>query len=127
MDSDLQAKMDEFNEMTLRGTAITFSMEGISRDLKVLLARKFDFLAQVTESASSLAAVSRGSTKRSRSVDDLIEFLVAEIKDSSAVMNYIISRTLVREKALSVGDSEVEPDAEAEDDKKPPTKRSRKK
>jgi len=93
----LQKKMDQYNELMLRSTALTFSLEGISRDLKFLLARKAEFVAQIIESTAVMVAA-KGHPK---SVDVLLDHVLEEVRGTNLTLNYVIMRTLERESAIT--------------------------
>jgi len=121
VEGELQERMDEFNELLLRNTALTFSTEGVTRDLKALLARKADFVAQSADAAARIAAAPCKSAVRSKSVDELVRHVVEEIKGTNSTLNYVIMKVVEREQALST---------EAEDSKpkrKPPKRTRRRK
>jgi hypothetical protein len=104
MADDLQAKMDQYNEMLLKSTAITFSSEGISKDIKGLLFKKAEFVSNMLSGIAGIIEASSGSRmvskKRARMMDDMVEHALLEIKTVSSTMNYVIARSFEREAAL---------------------------
>ena len=105
MDKGLQKKMDQYNELMLRSTALTFSLEGLSRDLKVLLARKTEFLVSIAESTAKMI----GSRKRPKSVDALVDHLLEEVKGTNHTLNYVIMKILEKETSLAEIPQEASP------------------
>jgi hypothetical protein len=100
MDEELQKKMDTYNEMLLKNTALTFSSEGVTNDIKVFLSRKAVF---VTEMLNGLAAIieaaARGkvSAARQKVFDQMLELALNECRMVSSTMNYVIAKTFERE------------------------------
>lgn len=105
----MQEKMDEFNEMLLRNTALTFSTEGITRDLKSLLARKSQFVAQSADAAARLSAAPCKSSARSKSIDELVSHIVEEIRGTNATINFVIMKVIERDRAMSFEAEESQP------------------
>lgn len=104
--SDLQEKLDEYNELTLRNAALTFSTEGVSRDLKVFLARKAEFVSQTADAAARLAMAPSKSPARNKAVDELVAHVLEEIRGTDSTINYVLMRILDREEALAAEASE---------------------
>jgi len=103
MAEDLQAKMDQYNEMLLKSTAVTFSSEGISKDIKGLLFRKAEFVSNMLSGVAQIIEASRShkvSKKRARIMDDMVEHALMEIKTVDSTMSYVIARSFEREASL---------------------------
>lgn len=109
MEDDVQRKLDEYNELLLRNTALTFSTEGVTRDLKAMLARKADFVAQAADAAARLAAAPCKSSDRSKAIDELVRHVVEEVKGTNSTINFVIMKVIEREQALSMDEKEDRP------------------
>ena len=110
-DSDnVKRKFDRFNEERLKATAVTFSLEGVSRDLKSFIQKKVHFNTKVTEQIMSLLYSVMTSDKKT--IKDILEnkdnplckildHLVLEIKSVNDVLNYVIDGLIAREDILN--------------------------
>lgn len=104
MDEELQKKMDGYNEMLLKNTAITFSSEGLTRDLKVLITRKADFVADMLNGMAALIGslpASKSSRKRAQMIDAMLNHALNEVHTVNSTMNYVIARIFEKEVALA--------------------------
>jgi len=106
---NIKRKFEKFNEERFKNTAVTFSLEGISNDLKVFINKKVNFNTKITEQIMNLLYSVVGSDKDvvkeiSKNKDNplfkLLEHLVGEIKTVNEVLNYIIDGLLEREDSL---------------------------
>lgn len=111
---NIKRKFEKFNEERLKTTAVTFSLEGISRDLKTFVHKKVQFNTKVTEQVMglfySVMSADKKNTKellenKGSPLFTLLEHLVGEIKAVNEVLNYIIDGLIAREEVLK-NDSE---------------------
>jgi len=120
MDEELQTKMDTYNEMLLKNTALTFSSEGVSNDVKIFLSRKATFVADMLNGLASLieaASSGKVSSTRAKLFDDMIEHALIEVRTVNSTMNYVIAKTFEKESSF------VPPEQRAEENA--PTKKVR--
>lgn len=103
MDEDTQKKMDTYNEMLLKSTALTFSSEGISNDVKSFLSRKAVFVSEMlTGIASVIEASSQGKVSpiRQKLFDRMLEHALDEVITVNSTMNYVLARVFERESSF---------------------------
>ena len=107
---DLGKKIEEFNEFMLKQTAITFSMEGISKDLKTFLQKKISHnRTNLTQLASIISAIATSGTKslkeellkKNSPTYQLFDHVLKEIKITDVALDIIIQNMLNKEAALS--------------------------
>jgi len=111
---NIKRKFEKFNEERLKTAAVTFSLEGISRDLKVFIHKKVHFNTKVTEQVMGLLYSIMNADKRNikellenkeNPLFKLLEHLVGEVKSVNDILNYIIDGLIAREEVLK-NDSE---------------------
>jgi hypothetical protein len=106
---DLNKKAKEFNEFLLKQTAITFSLEGVSKDLKGLIQKKITHnrinLTQLSHMLQSLMCsdskpIKEGTLKKGSPVLDLMNHIIKEIKVTDTMLNITISSLMNKEACL---------------------------
>ena len=108
MAEDLQEKMDRYNEMLLKSTALTFSSEGISRDIKGLISKKAEFVAEMLTGLASLIQSSSGprtSAARVKVFDEMLVHALNEVRTVNSTMNYLIAKQFEKEASIVAPDS----------------------
>lgn len=104
MDEELQKKMDMYNEMLLKSTALTFTSEGISKDIKSLLSKKAEFVSSMMTGLAALieaASSSRKSTgKRQQMFDAMLEHALDESRTLNSTINYMLVRMFEKEACM---------------------------
>jgi len=107
---NIDKKAEEFNEYMLKQAAITFSMEGISRDLKAFLQKKITHnrtnMTQLSALISSIMqsgskSVKENVFKKGSYIADMLEHTVKESKFIDVALNLIIQNILTKEAILS--------------------------
>ena len=108
---DLYRKTEEHNEELLRNSAFTFSLEGISRDLKNLIQKKVSFtnscMQHVTEMFNNLMSVRVASKKPVLNDEgegiliDMLKHLRQEMEVTNMALNLCIQSAMRRENALN--------------------------
>jgi hypothetical protein len=107
---NIKRKFEKFNEERLKTAAVTFSLEGISRDLKTFIHKKVHFNTKVTEQVMTLFYSAMNADKKnvkdllnnkSSPLFQLLEHLVVEVKTVNDVLNYIIDGLIAREEVLN--------------------------
>jgi len=108
---DLRKKAEEHNEELLKNTAFTFSLEGVSRDVKSFIQKKISFtnhcLKNVTEMLSSLFESnvtwrkSVLSKEGEKILTDMLKHLHREMEITNMALNLIIQNAMKREDALN--------------------------
>jgi hypothetical protein len=115
---DLNRKAKEFNESLLKQTALTFSLEGISKDIKALLHKKITHnrtnLTQLSHMLQSLMCsdskpIKEGTLKKGGPILDLLNHVIKEIKVTDTMLDILISNMMNKEATLMV---EKNPSAE---------------
>lgn len=106
---DLNQKAKEFNEFLLKQTAVTFSMEGLSKDLKVFLSKKISHnktnLTQVSSIIQSLMCsdskpIKEATLKKGSAVLDLLNHIIKEVKITDTMLDILISTMINKEDSL---------------------------
>jgi hypothetical protein len=100
---------DDLNENLLKTTAITFSLEGISRDLETYVQKKVTFnnrnLKHVSDIIRSLstcdAEIQRSFLKKGSSVTKILDQSLAEIENVNSILTFIIQKTISKENILN--------------------------
>lgn len=108
-ESEIQKKFDEFNSQRLENTAVTFALEGVSRDLKLLLNKKMMFTSKLTQYTTNLiASLSSASPAQTKKIFDkdspaasMLDQAMTESKEISNMMNKVIYRLIEREDMLN--------------------------
>jgi len=131
MDEELQDKIDGYNEMLLRNTALTFSSEGVSADIKSLLSRKAVFVNEMLMGFANIIEASshrKQSAARTKLFDAMLAHALEEVHAVNSAMNFVISRVLEREESLMVAVQEKnKKPEEKKPDEKPGTESPKKK
>lgn len=106
----MEKKLEEFNEFLLKQAAITFSMEGVSKDLKSFLQKKLAHnRTNITQLANMVSAVSQspskelrdGSLRRGSILYDLLSHVMKEAKFTDMALNLIIQNIMTKEAMLA--------------------------
>lgn len=107
---EVQKKMDEYHEFLLKNAAITFSIEGMSRDIKNFIQKKISFnrvcLTQLTKiihsiSKSDLKDVKMSFMKKTETIYKMFDHLYSEMKVTNTILNMVIQKSLEKEKILN--------------------------
>jgi len=125
-DEGVQSKLDRYNEMLLKNTALTFSSEGLSRDIKSFLARKAEFVSQLLMGTAAVMEASQKPTvRRRKALDDLLEHVIHEAKVVNMTTNYVLSS--IMQKEITMARDAAEPDEKDDKKESPKQKVSKKK
>ena len=110
IEDQMDKKIEEFNEYMLKQAAITFSMEGASKDLKSFLLKKLSHnrtnLYHVSEMVAAVAhspskEIREGSLKKGTALHSLLEHVVKEVKFTDMALDLIIQNLMVKETMLA--------------------------
>jgi fatty acid/phospholipid biosynthesis enzyme len=119
-DEKMEKKIEEFNEFMLKQAAITFSLEGVSKDLKNFLQKKIVHnRTNITQLTSMVTAVAHSPSKELREgsltkgsiMYGLLDHIVREIRFTDMALNVVIQNIMNKEAMLS---SEKDPSTERE-------------
>ena len=109
-DEKMEKKIEEFNEFMLKQAAITFSLEGVSKDLKNFLQKKIAHnRTNITQLTSLVTAVAQSPSKELRDgaiqknslIHTLLDHVVKEVRFTDMVLNVIIQNIMNKEAMLS--------------------------
>jgi len=102
---DLNEKMKNFNEQLLNDAAITFSLEGISKDLRFIINKKtwycvtvFKQISRLIDYITTTEQRSTHLTKMEEQLNDLLSEVSSEIKKTNQIINQIADNLLENEK-----------------------------
>lgn len=107
-DDELKKKIEEFNEARLESTAITFTSEGISNDIKEIIRMKSILNTKVMGHLSSILSNLTKSDKKtldflfnnSSPLYKIFTNLNEELTNTNQLMNFIINSLIVEEQSL---------------------------
>ena len=108
--------VSDFNEFMLKQTAITFSLEGVSKDLKSYLQKKISHnrvnITQVTEMIAALShspskTLRDGALKKGSQLNTLLTHVTDEVRFTDMALNLIIQSIMAKEALLSAETSTV--------------------
>lgn len=120
MDDELKKKFQEYqalNESRLEDVALTFSLEGVKRDLKGFIQKKISFNVRVMEHFSNmLGGLAAGDKAVVRDIirdkDSPINSMIDHLLNESRVVNNILNTTIFgllnQENLLSTADGPSE-------------------
>jgi len=100
---------EEINEEMLKNAALTFSLEGISRDLKNFLNKKVYYntnslkcLADIIESItqSNSKSIKEALLNKSSLTIQMYQHIFDEMRVTNLTLNFIIQKSLEREKNI---------------------------
>ena len=99
---------DNLNEQMLKSTAITFSLEGISRDLEVYLQKKITFnnrnfkhVSDIIRSVSSCGEeIQKSFLKKGSPISNLLDQSISEIENINAMLTFVIDNIISKESIL---------------------------
>ena len=109
-DENIEKKLEQFNEFMLKQAAITFSMEGVSKDLKSFLQKKLSHnKTNITQLATMISAISQspskelrdGSLRKGSILYDLLSHVMKEAKFTDMALNLIIQNIMTKEAMLA--------------------------
>jgi len=100
---------NDLNESLFETTAITFSLEGISRDLETYIQKKITFnnrnfkhIATIINSISSCgASAQKAFLKKGTPVASMLEHSLIEMENTNALLTFILQNIISRENILS--------------------------
>ena len=110
---DLSKKLEDFNEHMLKATAVTFSMEGLSKDLESYLQKKVtlnnrtlkhltDMVKYLSETQNDeLVSYFLNNKKNKQSpIEKVMNHLIEETITTNGILNYIIQSIISKETNL---------------------------
>lgn len=109
-DNEKDQNTEEFNKQLLKHTAVTFSMEGVSNDLKYFIQKKVNhnktnliYLTQLMDLALSSESEDIGDfvTKEGSPLIDLLIHVCSEIKQTDVILNKTLEAVLKRDSLLN--------------------------
>lgn len=114
-DNEDSKKLESFNEDILKSTAVTFSLEGINKDLGSYIQKKITFnnrsIKHLTDLVRCLAEsentelvnnfLSSGSKNKKSSLNKLMDHLTDEIEATNSLINFVIQRIIESENSLN--------------------------
>lgn len=98
--------MENFNEKLLKTTAVTFSLEGISRDLQTFIQKKITFnnrnLKHISEIIRSLSSIERPKEQKdllsnNEYLAEMIKHTNKEIQETNNFLNIIVKNVMDKE------------------------------
>ena len=107
---EIVKQSEEFNEHLLKQTALTFSLEGMKKDIKYLIGKKVGFnrmaLGHVTR---MLEALSTGFDKKTQAnltspgtpIGDLMDHVFGEIEQTNELISTQLDQVLKRHEVVS--------------------------
>lgn len=111
---DIKKKMENFNEHMLKATAITFSMEGISKDIDNYIQKKItfnnrsmkhltDLIRCLSESKNTtfVTRLTNHTDKKKPTLFRLIEHIAEEVEITNSILNFVIQNVMEKESSLS--------------------------
>jgi len=107
---DLTKKTDEFNEFMLKQAAITFSAEGVSRDLKNFIQKKIVHNRSNFENLTGIIyAITQSDSKvlknklfdKDSPISGLLDHIIKEIKITDVALNLVTQNMLTKEALLN--------------------------
>jgi replication initiation and membrane attachment protein DnaB len=110
IEENMDKKLEEFNEFMLKQAAITFSMEGVSKDLKGFLQKKISHnKTNITQLALMVSSIAQspskelrdGAVKKGSIIHLMLDHVLKEIRFTDTVMNVVIQNVLNKEAMLS--------------------------
>lgn len=109
MQDDLKNKFEEFNEQVLKNTAVTFSLEGFSKDLNNYVQKKITFntrmMKHLTLLVNSIIQSDSKAIKNSLLREDslpvtTLKHIYEESQVTNGLLNYIIQKNIENESSL---------------------------
>jgi uncharacterized protein YfkK (UPF0435 family) len=100
MADEIREKIDQYNEMLLKNTALTFSSEGISRDIKVLISKKAEFVSDMLTGLAAVIDASSShkvSSRRAKLFDEMLDHALLEVRMVNSTLNYLVAKQFEKE------------------------------
>jgi translation initiation factor 2 alpha subunit (eIF-2alpha) len=107
---ELMKKTDEFNEFLLKQAALTFSAEGVSRDLKNFIQKKIVHNRNNFENLTGIiTAITQSDSKvlknklfeKDSQISGLLEHIIKEIKITDVALSIVMQNMLSKEALLN--------------------------
>ena len=114
-EEDLKKKFEQYQEDMLKNAAVTFSMEGLSKDVKFFLQRKINYNLEcqknVTELVKAVTSctdpVVRSSLLKDGSVvKSMLIYNYGEMRLTDMMLNMLIQKIFEKEVAIQIGDED---------------------
>lgn len=115
-EDNIKNSSEEFNKILLKQSAITFSLEGVSKDLKIFIQKKISHnrstLAHLTQLMdltlnSEIHDVAKEALKKGGPLSTLLQHIVTEVIKTDQYLDDIIKNVLEKEKILKKEDKEL--------------------
>lgn len=113
---NIRNSSEEYNKFLLKQSAITFSLEGVSKDLKIFIQKKISHnksaLVHLTQLmdltlSSEIPSISKEALKKGGPLDVLLQHVITEVIKTDRYLDNIIESVLEKEKVLKEEDKEI--------------------
>lgn len=113
---NIRNSSEEYNKFLLKQSAITFSLEGVSKDLKIFIQKKISHnksaLVHLTQLmdltlSSEIPSISKEALKKGGPLDILLQHVITEVIKTDRYLDSIIESVLEKEKVLKEEDKEI--------------------
>ncbi|MBD3261274.1 MAG: hypothetical protein GF334_06250 [Candidatus Altiarchaeales archaeon] len=117
MSDEMDDRLKEYNEFMLKNAALTFSLEGLSKDLKSFLHKKISYNTEMMKHLTSMfrsvttceeKEVRLALLKEDSLVRSMVRHLYQEMRVTDMALNLIIQKLLERESTLTAERDDTE-------------------
>lgn len=125
MSEEMDERLRDYNEFMLKNAALTFSLEGLSKDLKSFLHKKISYNTEMMKHLTSMfrsvttceeKEVRMALLKEDSLVRAMVKHLYQEMRVTDMALNLIIQKLLERENTLTNEQSDTNSSRQDADD-----------